>query len=449
MELDLTLICIKMCFIYPILVIICFDSLYTFIRRLKLSSNRLRIQLDRRVCKCGGIYYSKNINEDRLIDDKLIKPITKNLNESQVKQHLNQNGNKDCLDKKNYNNKLETNSIQIRSQLSEKQKIPRQLDDCTVLNNIPKRHVVSQMKEMFENNSMNSNQSKPKNSPIQSRDASPSKFLNTKYMRYFEGQPNPTNGKESEQKTQQCVNNNDSGDKAISILSSSTKINKGVKEVVLSKHENDIIICDNSSSNIIVQGFQNQFDLSKINSRNIDSKKSNRLSQCSISELLNNVEDENSDALQDLLRELSSEQETYLLKPSQLKSVNSESSPYPKIPKTRPLYRNHKSFSLENLTASKKFTLPINTISPRYTSTDNLHNFHRAISLNSSSGTSDDNTREIWNAILRTKNFESATSIDDILREEELSRCLSEYSITDLLADIPSTNSEEFLNHIS
>lgn len=404
----------KYLIIYPILVITSLSAIYTFLIRTydNLQKNKSK-SLDVRICKCGSLYW-----EDQKTTKNGINRMEINGNLYGSVNGSSQISDDDVVDKgrpsklaqtnNNNNNDKFWSTTDQKSKfvnLNNNQNIRSRNDDSIVLKNVHNRHVVSAMKEMFEhNNSMNTGEQS------NVRTLSPARTnrtpVKTNLLKYF-GEGSPSTIKQS-------LRTNDDKVQRRTYVRSVNRI--------------------------------------KTKSPETDTVKKNRLSQCSISELLDQLNDQTE--LQELCQEFV-ETSPRGMKPSEVQKRNSqdlcqlmnghashkpESPSLATEPESDPVQLRQKSVSFESLPGSKRLSLystsPSSRKPSRPISTENLR---RSLSQTSTSlsnpNLNDILTQEIYDAILQSKNFDTAISFDDLLHAEELSRCLSEYSITELLKD--------------
>lgn len=380
----------KYLIVYPTLVITSLSAVYTFLVRTHENFQRNKSKsLDVRICKCGGLYRDDNQKTTKTlgynhmeINGNLYAAVNgrSQISADFVDKGINNNNNNDKFSSKtepklkvvNFNN-----NQNLRSRNTMK-------DDSIVLRNVHNRHVVSAMKEMFEHSVSEPSSNVRTLSPARiNHNRTPVK---TNLLKYFGGECSPSSPSISTIK-KSSVNDND----------------KVLRRPLLR------------------------------NNRIKTSNETNRLSQCSISELLEQLNDETQ--LQELCKEFV-ETGPRGVKPSDVQKTNDEKS------EADPVQLRQKSVSFESLPGSKRLSLysssPVsrNSSSSRPISTENLLSLRRSLSSSlSNPNLNDILTQEIYDAILQSKNFDTAISFDDLLHAEELSRCLSEYSITELLRD--------------
>lgn len=372
----------KYLIIYPILVITSLSAIYTFLVRSYDNFQRNKSKsLDVRICKCGGLYYgdrTKNGINHMEINGNLFPSVdvVDVVHDKKIKSSLSSKTEPKIVNLNNNNQ-----NVRSRNKIN---------DDSIALKNVHNRHVVSAMKEKFEH--VNGEQS-----PMNVRTSSPARNLThnrtpvkTNLLKFFNGE--------------------------------------GLTTTVTPKSDENV-------TRRVLRG------VNRIKTRSptetVEPVRSNRLSQCSITELLDQLSDQSE--LQELCKEFVENGPTGL-RPSQMTNGNMESV------SEDPVQLRQKSISVENLLGSKRLSLYSSspTSSSRRTSrplsTENLRSLRRTLSQKSISlsnpNLNDILTQEIYDAILQSKNFDTAISFDDLLHADELSRCLSEYSITELLKDV-------------
>lgn len=180
---------------------------------------------------------------------------------------------------------------------------------------------------------------------------------------------------------------------------------------------------------------QNRLSVSSADDLFRDQTFSKRLSQYSISELLDGIESE------ELVEELFDE--FYANLPQTKRGSHDDKRLNLSLPsdphQLQQKLNKNKSYSMENLSASTRLNMNQLNRNKYCQSTENL--FRKIIVRKSSEfssrnrplSVSNENLEEIWNFIRNSKNINSVNTLDDIIRDEVFSRCYSEYSITDLL----------------